>query len=431
MDLNEKTLIPMVEGSPLEVPPLALIGQKFPDDELTDLPSEIAKGLAMISQDLREKRIAITVGSLGICRIAEIVQEVINRLKARGAKPFIVPAMGSHGGATAAGQRELIAGYGITEETMGVPVLDSMETVELGKIPDSEVPVFCQKDAYEADGIIVMNKIKPHADFKSDIESGLCKMMVIGLGKHRGATEIHRRGFARMGELLEPCARLFLQKAPVILGIGILENAYDRLMRLDFVLPNDLIESEKNLLRIAKDNIARLLMPRIDVLIIQQIGKDISGEGMDPNVTGRPGSELYEGFEAPEIRKIIVFEMSEKTHGNGVGIGMADITTAEFVENLDLTQVYTNAITSTLIGPARLPLIAPTQKLALDFALRTCNSEGEPRVVWIPDTLHLDRIYVSPAVLEDLKDNECVTALAAPEPVKWDENDKMIRPDLR
>ena len=426
MDLSPEKLQPTLEGAAIEMPPMALAQQFFPKDELTGLQAAFDAGLDRITAPLAGRRIAVTVGSRGICRIAEMTRLLVDGLKRRGALPFIVPSMGSHGGATAQGQRALIAGYGITEERMGVPILDSMEAVELGRT-DQGVPVFCQRDALAADGIIVMNKIKPHADFKGELESGLCKMMVIGLGKHKGCTQLHRRGFDRMAELLEPCARLFLERAPVLLGVGILENAYDRLMDLEFVLPEELIEREKQMLLRAKDNIAHLNMPRIDVLIIDKIGKDISGEGMDPNVTGRPGSGLNEGFHAPDIRKIVVFGMTEQTHGNGVGIGMADISTAELMERLDLTQIYTNAVTSTLIGPARLPLIAATQRKAVDLALRTCNADDEarPRVVWIQDTLHLDQIYVSEAVADDVAGRDDIRVVSPFRPVSWSAEERL------
>lgn len=427
MDLSIQKIQPTLEGAVIDIPPVAEAKQFFPRDEMGDVQTAMEQGIRKISASLSGKKIAITVGSRGICRIGELVRCLIGELKKAQAQPFIVPAMGSHGGATTEGQITLLAGYGITEETMGVPIRGSMEAVQIGKT-DAGVPVFCQKDALEADGVIVMNKVKPHADFKSDIESGLCKMMVIGLGKHKGATELHRRGFARMGELLEPCARLFLKRVPVILGIGILENAYDRLMDLEFVLPEELIEKEKKMLVRAKANIARLHMPVIDVLIINQIGKDISGEGMDPNVTGRPGSGLNEGFDAPDIHKIVVLGMTEKTHGNGVGIGMADVSTVELAEQIDLTQVYTNAVTSTLIGPARLPLLAATQRQAVDLALRTCNAADpeSPRVVWIPNTLNLDKIYVSRGVALDVSGRTDIQVDDVFYPVSWTQEGRLF-----
>jgi hypothetical protein len=394
---------PTLAGPAIALPRMAKARQYFPDACLEDFEARIREGVGLIDMPLRGKRIAVTVGSRGIWGIARITASLIEALREKGAAPFIVPAMGSHGGATSGGQRRVLAEYGVTEETMKAPILDSMETVELGAVEG--LPVYCQKDAFQADGIIVMNKIKPHADFKSDIESGLTKMMVIGLGKHEGATQFHRRGFDQIARFLEPAGKLFLQKTSVILGIGIIENAYDRLMELCFVRKEELIAQEKAMLRRARENIARLHLSAIDVLVIQRIGKDISGEGMDPNVTGRPGSCLNEGFDAPPIQRIVVLGMTEATRGNGVGIGMADFTTVDFIRQLDLSQVYTNAVTSTLIGPGKLPIVACDERAALDLALRTCNRLDPvlgPKIVMIRDTTHLDEIYVSQALTDEI-----------------------------
>lgn len=416
---------PALEGEPVVIPRMAKAVQKFSAREIENIEDTIEKGLDNCAFSFSGKRIAITVGSRGIWKIDEIVSMLIQGLKHRGAIPFIVAAMGSHGGANAEGQIELIRGYGISNETMGVPVLGSMETVELGSIPQG-IRVFCQRDAWEADGIIVMNKIKPHADFKGELESGLSKMMVIGLGKHKGATELHRRGFAHITELLEPAARLFLERSPVILGIGIIENAYDRVMELDFAEPETLIEAEKVMLKKAKENLAGIHLSKIDILIVDKIGKNISGEGMDPNVTGRPGSYLQDGFGAPDIQKIVVFGMTEETHNNGVGIGMADITTLDLINNIDLRQVYTNAVTSTLLGPARLPVIAADQRAALDLALRTCyDIEGGAKIVWIADTAHLEEIYVSEQLEAEIAVRDDIEIVTEFEKVTWSDNQEL------
>jgi hypothetical protein len=419
---------PTLAGAGIELPRMAKARQNFSNTCLADIESSIQKGVAQMDAPLQGKRIAITVGSRGIWDIARITAVLIEALRGKGAVPFIVPAMGSHGGATSAGQRHVLAEYGITEDSMRVAILDSMETVELG-CTSQGLPVYCQKDAFQADGIIVMNKIKPHADFKSDIESGLTKMMVIGLGKHEGATQFHRRGFDQIARFLEPAGELFLQKAPVILGIGIIENAYDRLMELCFVQKEDLIREEKAMLRRAKANIARLHLSAIDVLVIQRIGKDISGEGMDPNVTGRPGSYLNEGFDAPTIQRIVVLGMTEATNGNGVGIGMADFTTVDLIRQLDLSQAYTNAVTSTLIGPAKLPVVARDEKTALDLALRTCNRldpVSGPKIVMIRDTAHLDEIYVSRALTGEIDKRDDISIVSDFEEIRFNTDGQIL-----
>jgi len=426
MQVFAEEVIPVLEGEKICLPRMAKARQKFSAKEIKDISAEIEKGLSSCNLSFDRKKIAITVGSRGIWKIKEIVKIIIEGLKKRGANPFIVAAMGSHGGANAEGQKELIEGYGISENTMGVPIIGSMEVIELGKTPQG-IRVFCQKQAFEADGIIVMNKVKPHADFKGELESGLAKMMIVGLGKHRGATEIHHRGFAHITELLEPAAKLFLKRAPVVLGIGIIENAYDRIMELAFTEPGRFLHAEKEMLRKAKANLAGINLSGIDVLLINKIGKNISGEGKDPNVTGRPGSYLQEGFSAPIIQKIVVFGMTEETHNNGVGIGMADITTRELINQIDLKQVYTNAITSTLLAPARLPVIAATQRDALDLALRTCyDIEKGGKIVWIPDTAHLEEIYVSEALKEEIDKREDIELISEFKEMQWSVQQELL-----
>ncbi|HWQ76180.1 MAG TPA: lactate racemase domain-containing protein, partial [Syntrophomonas sp.] len=390
-------------GFDYNFPKMAKVKQIFPNPVLGNVEQTIHDNIKPFLKDCRGKHIAITAGSRGINGILGILHSVINELKSVEAKPFIVAAMGSHGGATEAGQRELLECYGLTEENLGVPVVYSMDADYIGQTL-SGVKVYCQHDALNADGIIVINKIKPHADFKGPIESGLCKMMVVGLGKHKGASEIHSYGFDRMSELLPQTAEVFLEKAPVQFGIGILENAYDQLMDLPFVNASEILTKEPELLYRSKQNIAKIQLSKVDVMIIEQIGKDISGEGMDPNVTGRPGSFLQEGFDAPSIKQIVVLGVTPASHGNGVGIGMADISTVKCMRQLDLGLIYTNAITSTLLGPAKLPVIFNNDKEAISAAVRLCHrvKMQDARIVRIKSTLHLDEIYVSEAYADEI-----------------------------
>lgn len=387
-------------------PMMATVQQTFPQTPHIDIPQTIKERLQPYSNELANKRIFITAGSRGIAGIVEILSTLVNELKSYGAEPVIVAAMGSHGGATEEGQREVLEGYGITKESIRADFEFSMNAECIG-VTQSGLKVFCQSDALRADAIIVMNKVKPHADFKGPIESGLSKMMVVGLGKHKGASEIHSFGFEKMAQLLPEAAALFVKNAPVVLGIGIIENAYDQIMDLAFVPGREIPVQEPALLEIAKKNLAKLLLPEIDVLIIERIGKDISGEGMDPCVTGRPGSYLKDGFEAPPIGKIVVLGITEASHGNGVGIGMADISTSACFAQIDFNLIYTNAITSTLLGPARLPLIMPNDKDAVSLAARLCHRVAlrDAKIVRIKSTLHLNMIQVSQAyepILEGL-----------------------------
>jgi len=409
----------------IQYPKLVTVKQKFNDIEITDVQKtteqEVRRQVENI--DLVEKKIAITAGSRGIKEIDKITSSLIKVLKEVGAKPFIVPAMGSHGGATASGQKEFLQNYNITEAKMGVEIVSSMETVQIGTLNDG-IPVFCDKIAFESDGIIVVNKIKPHADFKGDYESGLVKMMSIGLGKHQGATVLHQQGFDTFHELLPRVGKCFVENAPILFGLAIVENAYDIPMIIEAVEAKDILLREKELLRVAKDNIAEIRLEAIDVLIIDEIGKNISGEGMDPNVTGRPGSYLNEGFEAPSIQKIVVLDITEESHGNGAGIGMSDISTIRCAEKIDFGVMYTNAITATILGPAKLPLIMNNDKEAIAIAMKTCIKidPKKIKVVRIKNTLELETIQVSEAYINDIKNRDDLSIESETYTIEFDED---------
>ena len=409
-------------------PKMVKVRQHFDRAKLGNIPEAVISGMDMKlpREGLRGKRIAVTAGSRGIDNLPLITRTVADQLKRRGALPFIVPAMGSHGGATAEGQREVLAGYGITEESMGVPVVSSMEAVRIGETRDG-IRVYCDGNAARSDGIVVINRIKPHADFKADYESGLLKMMAIGLGKHTGATILHSHGFESFGDLIPRAARVVIDHAPVLLGLAILENAYDETMKIEVLAPGEMIERERALLREAKKNIATLRLPAIDVLIVEHIGKDISGEGMDPNVTGRPGSGLP-GFTAPPIGKIVVLGVTEMSHGNGVGIGMADITTIRCLNRIDFSTVYINAITATILDPAKIPLAMNTDREALVVALKTAaggNPEGA-RMVRIRNTREIHEIEISEACLSELAGRKDITVLSDPQPMKFTDEGWLI-----
>lgn len=414
-------------GLNYDFPWMATMQQMYPQTEPIDIARTVTEQLQPYAEDLANKKIYITAGSRGIAGIVELLSTLVHALKALGAEPTIVAAMGSHGGATAQGQREVLEGYGITRQALGAELEYSMDADCIG-ITKSGLKVFCQSDALRADGIIVINKVKPHADFKGPIESGLSKMMVVGLGKHKGASEIHSFGFERMAQLLPEAAELFVENAPVILGIGIIENAYDQIMDLAFVPGREIPLREPALLEKAKQNVAKLLLPEIDVLVIERIGKNISGEGMDPCVTGRPGSFLKEGFDAPPIGKIVVLGVTEASHGNGVGIGMADISTNACYEQLDFNLMYTNAITSTLLGPARLPLIMPNERAAISLAARLCHRVAlrDAKIVRIKSTLHLNEIWASRAYEPILKELKNVRRVSEYQPMQFDGNGKLI-----
>ena len=351
-------------------------------------------------EEIRGKRIAIAVGSRGIPHLDEMVRAIITWLKAREGKPFIVPAMGSHGNASAEGQRELLAGYGITETRMGVPILSSMEVVRLGTLDDG-TPVYCDRFASEADGLVILNKIKPHTDFKGELESGLAKMMAIGLGNHKGASMFHMMGMDTFPERLPKVAEVFLNTLPILFGVGVVQNAYDELCNLEVVPPDRLMEREAALLKVAKNRMGKFLFDHIDVLIVDEIGKNISGAGLDPNVIGRNFSRNIHGVL--DVQKLFIRGLTEETHRIGIGISLSDVTTRRCLNQIDFEAVWANAITATVIQAGAIPMYMENDRDALLLAIRTCNNIDfdRARVVRIKNTLELHEIEVSEAFRDE------------------------------
>ena len=351
--------------------------------------------------------IAVAVGSRGITDIRGIVETVVEEIKGLGAKPFIIPAMGSHGGATAEGQREILAEYGISEETLNVPVRPAMDVQTLG--PTSEgVEVVWSAEALRADGVIVINRIKPHTDFQSDsIGSGVLKIMVVGLGKHAGAAAYHvastRFGYEQM---LRSIARVILQRAPIVGGFGIVENQLHQTARIAALLSEKMETGEAELFRESSRLMPRLPVDDIDLLIVDRIGKNISGAGMDPNITGRwvhgyTSMLSSKGASGPHVRRLLVRDLTPETHGNGIGIGLADITTTRLVHALDTKKTYINALTSLTPNCAKIPIHFDSDREAISMALRSLAmaDPSSAKIVRIADTLTLDRLEVSQEVL--------------------------------
>lgn len=414
-------------GMQYPFPPLIPVDQHFKRKRLGDIDAHIAEELMKVpDQNVAGKSIAITVGSRGITGLVKITRALVNGLKAKGGHPFIVPSMGSHGGATAEGQIEVLAGYGITEQSTGAPIRSSMDVVEVAQLEDG-TPLYTDKLAHGADAIVIVNKVKPHADFKGRYESGLVKMLTIGLAKHKGAVALHDHGFAKFHDILPAAAEKLLERLPILFGMAILENAFDDLMDIEVIATQQILSREKELLEVAKVSIGRLQLQDIDVLIVDEIGKNISGEGMDPNVTGRPGSGLP-GFAAPNIQKIVALDVTAQSHGNGVGIGSADITTRRCVEQLDLGAVYTNAITATILNPAKLPMILNTDHDALVVAMKSCNlvTPQTVKVVRIKNTLEIHRIWVSPSLLPDVLQNDLLSIAGDATPLKFDSTGRLL-----
>jgi hypothetical protein len=353
-------------------------------------------------------RVCLAVGSRGIDRIDEVVRAAVSWVRSVGAEVFVVPAMGSHGGATPEGQLEVLASYGITPESIGCEIRSSMETAELGEVRPG-VPVFVDRNALEgADLIVPVNRVKPHTDFTGEVESGLMKMIAIGLGKQRGADTFHRQGFATFHELIPAVAEFTISKVNIPFGLALVENGYARLWRIEAVRRDRIWDRERELLVMARDRMARLPLGSIDVLVLDYIGKDISGLGMDSNVVGR----YYKGptGAGPSIQRIVVRDLTAETEGNAVGIGMADVVLRRAVEKMDTHKTYMNCITAKTPEGARVALTVDTDRQALAIAIASCLKVEPPdaRIVRIRDTKHLGLLYVSqPAIEEVLATGRC------------------------
>lgn len=371
-------------------------------------------------------RIAITAGSRGVAYYPEILATVVDEVKRVGGIPFLIPAMGSHGGATAEGQLEVLRELGITPDSVGAPILSTMEVEEVGRI-DGGIPVYVDKYAVKADGIIVVGRVKPHTDFKDRIESGLMKMMAVGLGKHKGAETIHMYRSEGYHRLIPLAAKLIMEKLPILFGLAIVENAFHEIAVVKAIEPGDIEEEEARLLERAKELLARIPFKDIDVLIVDEIGKEISGAGMDTNVVGRFWLPGESDPRTPNIRFIVVLDLTERSHGNAVGIGLADITTEKLVRKIDYRATFINALTSGHTITAKIPIFLPTDRDAIAAALYLCRpiDPMEAKVVRIRNTLELERMWVSESlydiVVEDPTFKGRIQILREPEDMIFDD----------
>jgi hypothetical protein len=385
------------------LPRWALVRQRFDETEIEDVAAAVRAALAPVIGAVKPgSRVCLGAGSRGIDRIDQVVRAAVDTFRAAGAEVFIVPAMGSHGGATPQGQLDVLAEYGITPETMGCEIRSSMETVRLGEVRPG-VAVFMDRNAFEgADFIVPINRVKVHTDFSGPVESGLMKMIAIGLSKQRGADALHAQGFASFHELVPATAEFSMAHAPIPFGLALLENGKARLFHIEAVAAEGMRAREAALLVKATEALARIPLDALDVLVIDQIGKDISGLGMDSNVVGR----YYAGPTGvpPLIQRIVVRDLTDATAGNGVGFGMADVVLSRAVAKLDRRKTYMNCITAKTPEGARIPLTVECDQDAMDVALACCLMvEPETaRVVRISDTKHLDTLLVSEAVLPEL-----------------------------
>ncbi|MFC8561341.1 nickel pincer cofactor-dependent isomerase, group 22 [Peribacillus frigoritolerans] len=406
----------------IQLPKMVQVRQKFRTTQIADVAGEVKKAIkeaGVLSRINEEDRVAIAVGSRGIADLPTLVRETVAAVKEAGGNPFIVPAMGSHGGATAEGQIDVLLQLGISEEAVRAPIRSSMEVIKLDELPNG-LPVYIDKLAYESDKIIVINRIKPHTAFRGPVESGLMKMITIGLGKQKGAEAAHAYSFKYMAEHVPEMAKVSLSKTPIIFGLASIENAYDKPAKIVAVPAEDLEVVEPGLLLEAKSLMPKIHFDSMDVLIVNELGKDISGDGMDPNITGNFATPYATG--GPDVKRTVVLGLTEKTHGNANGIGMADMTTKAVMNEIKWEKGYANALTSTVTDVVKLPMFLDTQELAVKAAIKTCNAFdlNKVRIVRIKNTLEIGEIWISESMMEEALKNEDIEILSDPEDLALD-----------
>ena len=402
----------------MNLPGLTLhrVTQVLPTPVVDDLAAAVRREVGSLRLPARlppGAKVAVTAGSRGITNIARILALAVAELKAEGFAPFLVPAMGSHGGATGEGQKELLARIGITEEVVGAPIRSSMDVVEVGK--DSRgVPVYADRTAWtEADGILVVNRVKPHTEFSGSIASGLLKMLVIGLGKHRGALTAHKQTLSRtyMGTLPE-MGRVILAGGHVVGGLAIVENYREETHSVHGVMPADFEAADTRLAALSTSLLGRLPFEDLDVLVVDWAGKEISGNGIDPNVIGR---RMFIGEPeptSPKIRRLFLRDLTPITHGNALGIGLADFCTRRAAEQVDFYTTYTNAITAMIPEKGRLPVVCEHDRQGVEWSILTGSPELDPalvRLAWIKNTRDLETFYISPVLLREISGRRDLT----------------------
>lgn len=387
------------------LPKMYRVRQSFNKEHLEDIEGTVAREFAKAEIRAQVKpgmRVALAVGSRGIRNLSRIVKCVVDQLMALEAEPFIVAAMGSHGGGTLEGQLEILHTYGITQEAMGIPVVANNDVELLGSTSRGIQVYFDKLCLEQADLVIPINRVKLHTDFVDTIQSGMCKMLVIGLGHHKGCTAIHKADFSYFGDTLREATRLILSRAKVGFGVAIMENAYDQTLLVEAVPAGKMLEREAELVMLSRKNMPILMIPDIDVLVVEQIGKDISGNGYDPNILGK--SFLLKEFvlPVPKIGRMVVLDVSPASHGSAVGIGIFDVTTRKLFDQLNMEAMYANDIALGCLDDCKIPLVAADEEEAIRVAVKVLrdNDPEKLKIVRIRDTLHMEEIQVS----EDLLD---------------------------
>ena len=406
-----------------DLPNFYRIRQRFDGSRIDDIPAALADELkrpGTLDKIAPGHRVAIAVGSRGVNNIALMVKTLASSIKKAGAQPFVVPAMGSHGGARAEGQKSILAGYGVTESYVGCPVISDMTVVSLGKT-ERGVDVFFDINAYGADAVILINRIKPHTDFRGPHESGLAKQIVIGLGKQSGAEACHGHMVAEMSRNIRDAAELAISRTNILFGVAIVENAYDETMFLRAIPSDGILREEPALLDMARRHMPSILLSPIDVLVVDEMGKNISGAGMDPNITGRFCTDCASG--GADAQRCVVLDITDESHGNGIGLGAADFTVMRAFEKFDFEAVYPNVLTNSLPISGKLPVILENDLLAIRAAIKTCNmiDFDNPTIIRIKNTLHMEYMYISEALRERAAAHEAIDLDDAPVRFGFDE----------
>ena len=403
-------------GLDFAVPKMVKVKQNFEDHKIDDVALAVKNEILKpeITQTIKAgTSIAIGVGSRGVANIDIAVKSLVSSLKELGAVPFIFPAMGSHGGGTVENQIALLAGYGVTEDKVGAEVRATMETV-VPVVLDDGTKVHMDKFAYEADGVILINRVKPHTNFRGAIESGIVKMMTIGMGKINGASELHGSyPMSNFGTALPNAAKHLLKKINFLFGVGLVEDAYDHTAIVEAIPSDQLFDKEANLQTMAKKLMGKICFDQIDVLVIDEIGKEISGGGCDPNITGNKNEP---GFENPNVSKIVLLDLTDKTKGNATGFAAADVITKKLFDKIDFPTTYANVVASSKLEGGKIPIPMKDGDEAVRLALKTLNGIDpiNARVVRIKNTLKLAEIYVSESMLNDVNSSSMLEAITSP-----------------
>jgi hypothetical protein len=414
----------------MKFPKMYRVRQRLDDTKIVNIEPAVEAELRKLSLTSIKpgQRVAITGGSRGIANMAEILKTVVEHIKSYDAQPFIFPAMGSHGGATAQGQVAVLEQLGITESYLNAPILSSMDVVEIART-DDDVPVFVDQNALAADHIVVVNRIKSHTKFKGPVESGLVKMMAIGMGKLKGAEFYHKAAIQHtFPKIIMDAARMVIRRTPVLFALGIIENAYGKTSLVSAVKPDAIENKEKELLIWSKKLMAKLPFNDIDLLIVDEMGKDISGVGIDPNVTGR-NRDLLGVFDHPvQVKRLFVRDLTAKSKGNAVGIGLADITTQRLVDKIDYDATYKNCITGISLEKAAVPMHFKNDRKAIEVGLGSMGliPPEKSKIVRIKNTSRLETVQVSEAFADKLQQRSDLEILGEPRSMEFDEEDILL-----